>query len=431
MDAEGRFYRKGFLLVRNDRIVALSSSEEEVLAVLNAAEAQAAAPPEVVELDGKWVLPGLINTHCHTNQQLARGLGDDVDLTTWLHERIWPFESHMTFEDCRVSALLCGVEQIRSGVTCFADAGGQHVEAIAEAVKELGLRGVLSMSVMDTGEGLPEGWKATTTEQVIEQQERLFDQLHDTADGRIRMWFNLRTLMNCSDDLVKATQQAADKRGVGIHMHVAEFKFEVDLIQRTRGSPTVTHLHKLGCLSHNLLAVHSVHLTPEELQLYKKNNVKVSHCPAAAMRYLGFPLIPEMIAEGITVGLGTDGAPSNNRMSIVDEMWLANLLHKVRTNDPQVMPSSAVLSMATLQGAKCLLWDNEIGSLVRFLLLFIRFVFISHSLKKLDLLLHVARFEQKESGQKSRPDRDKSRHSKHAPRSSIRALQPGNCHAKP
>ncbi|KAL2632964.1 hypothetical protein R1flu_004443 [Riccia fluitans] len=127
---------------------------------------------EVVNLEGHWILPGLINTHVHTSQQLGRGIADDVDLLTWLDERIWPYESNMSEEDSYISTLLCGIELIHSGVTCFAEAGGQHVSAMAKAVEELGIRACLARSTMDTGEGLPAVCAQETTDTCIKVDSR-------------------------------------------------------------------------------------------------------------------------------------------------------------------------------------------------------------------------------------------------------------------
>jgi 5-methylthioadenosine/S-adenosylhomocysteine deaminase len=146
-------------------------------------------------------------------------------------------------------------------------------------------------------------------------------------------------------------------------MHVAEAKSEIDYTQEVYGEPTVTHLNKLGVLDKNLLAVHTVWLTNEEIQMFKDHDVKVSHNPASAMRVLGFAKIPRMLKEGICVSIGTDGASSSNRMDMVDEMWLTSLIHKGWRLDPTVVPSQDILRMATINGARALLDDKIYGSL--------------------------------------------------------------------
>ncbi len=354
MDPQRRQINRGAVLVENDRISQIGDSDLLLT--------QAGPQVERVDLRGRWILPGLINTHVHTSQQLGRGLGDDVSLLVWLHERIWPYESNMTEEDSYISSLLCGIEQIRSGVTCFAEPGGQFVNGMGRAVTELGLRGVLAKSTMDMGEGLPPAWDETTQKALDIQIENL-KRWHNQAHGRIRVWFGLRTIFNDSDELIVRTKALADQYGVGVHMHVAEIREEVEFARQTRGATTVTHLNRLGVLDRNLLAVHCVWLTEEEIDLFAEKQVKVSHNPAAAMRVLGFAKIPEMLNAGICVSIGTDGAPSNNRMTLIDEMWLTSLIHKGRTLDPTVIPAQVILAMVTCDGARALLWEDELGSL--------------------------------------------------------------------
>ncbi|XP_078434811.1 uncharacterized protein LOC144705848 [Wolffia australiana] len=364
VDSESRVFRNGGLFVMGDKIAAIGQSS----AILCEFSDRAA---EILDLQGFLLVPGFVNTHVHTSQQLGRGIADDVDLITWLHERIWPYESSMTEEDSYLSTLLCGIELIRSGVTCFAEAGGQHVSGMAKAVTVLGIRGCLTKSTMDSGEGLPETWKSFSTEECIQSQLHLYERHHNSADGRIRVWFGIRQIMNATDHLLLETRDKAMELGTGIHMHVSEIAYENQHVMSTRGVEygTVTYLEKMGLLRCNLLAAHSVWITDAEIRLLSNANVKVSHCPAAAMRMLGFAPVKEMIGSGVCVSIGTDGAPSNNRMSIIDEMYLASLINKGRVafskgeTDPTAMPSETILRMATINGAKSVLWDNEIGSL--------------------------------------------------------------------
>ncbi len=345
-------YDGGSILIEDDRILAVGAVDPSLLA----------PDHEVIELNGKYVLPGFVNTHVHTSQQISRGVGDDVDFVTWLHKRMWPFESNMTEEDSYVSTLATALELIRSGVTSFAEPGGQFVSGMARAVAESGLRGKLAKSVMDCGEGLPKVWQKTMDEELDKQVEDL-EAYHNTADGRVQVWFGLRTIFNDTDEICVRTKELADHYGVGIHMHVAEAKEERDYTYERWGEGTVAHLEKLGVLGPNLLAVHTVWLTDEELQLFKDRNVKVSHNPASAMRVLGFARIPKMLDMGICLSIGTDGASSSNHMDMVDEMWLTSLIHKGWRLDPTVVPSQDILRMATRWGAECCLDGDLYGTL--------------------------------------------------------------------
>ncbi|GAV90966.1 Amidohydro_1 domain-containing protein [Cephalotus follicularis] len=364
VDPESRIYRNGGIVVEGDKIKAIGQSPDILQHFSHLAH-------QIIDLHAQILLPGFVNSHVHTSQQLARGIADDVDLMTWLHARIWPYESNMTEDDSYISTLLCGIELIHSGVTCFAEAGGQHVSGMARAVELLGLRACLTQSTMDSGQGLPPSWAVLTADDCIQSQKELYKKHHKTADGRIRVWLGIRQIMNSSDRLLLETRDAARELETGIHMHVAEIPYENQFVMDSRkvDHGTVTYLEKIELLQNNLLAAHSVWVNDFEIGILSKAGVKVSHCPAAAMRMLGFAPIREMLDAGICVSLGTDGAPSNNRMSIVDEMYVASLINKGRevyakgSTDPTALPAETVFRMATINGAKSVLWDDEIGSL--------------------------------------------------------------------
>ena len=250
MDQQDTVFDGGGVLVEDDRITAVGKVDPRLVK----------PDAEVIDLQGKYVLPGFVNTHVHTSQQISRGVGDDVDFICWLHDRMWPFESNMTEEDSYVSTLMTSLELIRSGVTSFAEPGGQFVSGMARGTAESGLRGKLAKSVMDCGEGLPEIWQRTM-EQELEQQVVDLEKFHNTADGRVQVWFGLRTIFNNTDELCVRTKELADKYGVGIHMHVAEAKEEKEYTYARWGEGTVKHLERLGVLDKNLLAVHTVWLT--------------------------------------------------------------------------------------------------------------------------------------------------------------------------
>jgi len=351
MDPNKGVYTRGGVIIENDRILSVFSGE-----------APAGEYDEVINCDGKVIMPSFVNTHVHTSQQLGRGLGDDVPLLTWLHDRIWPYESNMTEDDSYVSTLLCCAEQIKAGCTLFAEPGGQFVSGMARGVTEAGIRGKLANSIMDCGEGLPSNWVHSTDEEIARTVEDIKN-FHNTADGRVQVWFGLRTIFNNSDELILRSKELADQYGVGVHMHVAEVRDEVEYLKAKIGVQTVTHLNDLGVLGKNFLAVHTVWLTNDEVLMFKEHDVKVSHNPAAAMRVLGFAKVPRMLREGICVTIGTDGAPSNNRMDIVDEMWLTSLIHKGWRLEPDVVKAEEVLNMVTLKGAQALMEEKNLGSL--------------------------------------------------------------------
>ena len=352
MNKNRQAFENGDILIENDRIVEIGKVYQDN--VQNDAE--------VIDCTGKMILPGLINTHVHTTQQLGRGLADDVDLLTWLRKRTWPYESSMSEEEQYLSAIACCIELIKSGVTSFAEAGGFHVDSIAKAVEKMGIRCALARSTMDAGVGLPENW-IEHTEETLNIQIEAFEKWNNQANERIKYWFGVRTIFNATEELLLRTKEIADQLRTGVHMHIAEIPEEIEFSTEKFGYSTVEYLSKIGYLDANLIAAHTVWLTTKEIDLFRKHDVKVSHNPAAAMRVLGFAKIPEMLSKGVTVSIGTDGAPCNNRMDMIDEMHLTALIHKGRTLDPKVIPAETILEMATINGAKAILQENEIGSL--------------------------------------------------------------------
>lgn len=319
-----------------------------------------AAARSSVSARGRVIAPAFVNTHCHTSQQLGRGLADDVNLLTWLHERIWPYEAALTEDDCEISAQLCALEQIRNGCTLIADPGGQHVDGMARGLATSGIRAFLGRSSMDQWDGVPAGKRESTTD-VLDHQSDLARRWHGT--GRLRFSFTLRTIFNCSDDLITATVDRAAALGTVVQMHVAEVPEENDHVRRTRGTSTVRHLARLGVLSPAFLAVHVVWVDDDEIALLAETGTPVSHNVASNLRVLGIPRIADMVDAGVLVALGTDGAPANNRMSMIDEMWIASMLQKGVRCDPTVLPAADVLRMATLSGATALGMGDTLGSL--------------------------------------------------------------------
>lgn len=346
-------YESGSILIEDNKIKALGNID---INLIN-------PDCEIYDAKGKILMPGFVNTHVHLSQQLGRGIADDVDLLTWLRDRVWPYESSFDYEDSLISSTACCVELIRSGVTTFLESGGQYVDAMVEAVDKTGLRACLAKSTLDQGEGLPKAWQKTCKEE-LDTQIDLFKKFNNSSNERVKIWFGLRTIFNNSDELIVKTKELADKYNTGIHMHIAEISDEIDFAKQRQGLSTVEHLNNLGVLGSNLLAVHTVWLTNRELDLFRLNDVKVSHNPAAAMKVvLGFASIPEMLDKKIPVSIGTDGAPSNNRMDMMRDMYLTSLIHKGRTLNPTVVNAEKILEMATINGAKCALLDSEIGSL--------------------------------------------------------------------
>jgi 5-methylthioadenosine/S-adenosylhomocysteine deaminase len=350
MDAAGTVVDGGCVEVEGDRILRVG---------VGTGERDAA---ETVDARGLVVIPGLVNTHCHLSQQLARGLADDVDLLTWLHERIWPYEAALEEDDVETSALACALEQIRNGVTLVADPGGRHVEGAARGIERAGIRALLGRSTMDEWEGVPVT-RRETTEEALALQDELAVRWHGAAGGRLRFSYTLRTIFNCSDSLIEASVERARRLGTVVQMHVAEIPAENAHARATRGTTTVRHLAKLGVLGPWFLGAHAVWVDDEEIALLAETGAAVSHNLASNLRVLGLPRAADMLDAGVVVGLGTDGAPANNRMSLIDELWAASLLQKGMRLDPTVLDARTAFAMATREGARALSLEGDLGSL--------------------------------------------------------------------
>ena len=349
MDGTGTVLDPGVVEVEGDRLahVGTEPSPEEA---------------ETISVRGLIVVPGLVNTHCHLSQQLGRGLADDVDLLTWLRGRIWPYEAALDEEDVEVSALACALEQIRNGVTTIADPGGQHVDGAGRGLERAGIRGFLGRSTMDEPEGVPES-RRESTQETLAVQDELAGRWDGAAEGRLRFSYSVRTIFNCSDELIEASVEHARELGTPLQMHIAEIPAENEHTQATRGTTTVRHLARLGALGPWFLGAHAVWVDDEEIALLAETGAAVSHNLASNLRVLGMPRIADMIDAGVLVGIGTDGAPANNRMSLIDELWAATLLQKGLRLDPTVLDARTAFAMATRNGAGAVGLGDEIGSL--------------------------------------------------------------------
>ncbi|CDG64182.1 MAG: 5-methylthioadenosine/S-adenosylhomocysteine deaminase [Methanobacterium sp.] len=339
-----REVRKGSVLIENDKIVEITSGNTPDNA------------DEVINGEGKCLIPGLVNTHTHLSMSLMRGLADDLPLDTWLNDHIWPMEANLEEEHCYVGALLSALEMIKSGTTTCNDMYF-YMDEVARALDESGMRGVISHGMIDLfdDEKRKAEFKETT---------RIIEKCHNTADGRIQVSLGPHTPYTCSPELLNWVRKKADEKGLRIHIHVSETEREVDDSLNERMKRPFEYLEDLKFLGPDVLAAHSVWLSGAEIALIKANKVKLSHNPLSNMKLAsGISPVSDLMANGVCVSLGTDGAASNNNLDLFQEMKMSSLLQKVRKLDPTVMPASKVLEMATINGATALGMENEIGSI--------------------------------------------------------------------
>src|SRR2546423_1916607 len=341
----------GSLLIRDGRIAALNASESAAETVIDAA--------------GCAVMPGFVQSHIHLCQTLFRGAADDLSLIDWLKKRVWPMEAAHTAESIRASTQLGVAELIKSGTTCALTMETvRHTEEVLRVVEASGFRATVGKCMMDRGDDVPRELYEETHESVQESL-RLIDKWHGRGDGRIRCCFAPRFAISCTPELLSQVARLARERGVMIHTHAAENKNECEMVERETGKRNVAYLDALGISGAHVVLAHCVHLGSEEMETLERTKTNVAHCPSSNLKLgSGLARIAEMLARKIPVSLGADGAACNNRLDPFTEMRTAALLQKL-AHGPEVLPAARVLRMATLDGARALGLDQEIGSIER------------------------------------------------------------------
>lgn len=336
--------KKQSLLIINDKIAEIADEIDETKAGY------------IIDAEGKILLPGFVNTHTHLSMTLFRGLADDLSLDSWLNDHIWPMEANLNGEYCYIGALLGAVELIKSGTTTFSDMYF-YMEDVARAVEDAGIRAVLSYGMIDFGD-------AEKRENEIRENLELFKNCNGMADGRIKVFFGPHSPYTASEELLIKVRELADEYGMGIHIHVSETQKEIEDVSAEKGLRPFEYLDKIGFLGPDVVAAHCVWLSDEEIEIIRKNGVKVSHNPCSNMKLAsGISPVSKMIENDICVSIGTDGASSNNNLDLIEEMKTASLLQKVSTLDPKVLTSTEAVAMATIRGAEALGLDDEIGSI--------------------------------------------------------------------
>jgi len=349
MNATRPILPDGIVAVRGDTIVAVGPRSE-------ISSRYAAA--QQIDAQGKLVLPGFINGHTHVPMTLFRGLHDDVTLNDWLYKYIFPAEKkNVNQEFVRWGTRLAAAEQIRSGVTTFADMY-YFEDAIAEETKAAGMRGVLGETFIDfpAPDNKSEAEVLAYTEKFLQKWQ---------GDAFIHPAAAPHSIYTCSLKTLQDATALARKYRAPILIHTGEMKKEWDDSQKQHGMSPVQYLEKLGVLGPEVISAHCIYVDEADRKTLAKRQVGCVHNPSSNMMIAsGVAPVPEMRAAGIAVGLGTDGpAGSNNDLDLMEEIDLAAKLAKVTKMDPRALTAKAVVEMATIEGAKALHMDKEIGSL--------------------------------------------------------------------
>lgn len=341
---------RGDVLIRDGRIADVATKIDGAVA-------------EVIDATGCAVLPGFVQTHIHLCQTLFRGAADDLSLIDWLKQRIWPMEAAHTRESIRASAQVGIAEMIKGGTTCALTMETvRHTEEVLRVVEETGFRATVGKCMMDKGVGVPAELHEESRAS-IDESLALISKWHGQADGRIRCCFAPRFAISCTHELLAEVAELAKRHKVMIHTHASENKSECEIVEGDTGKRNIMYLDSVGITGPHVVLAHCVHLDTEEMETLMQTKTNVAHCPSSNLKLgSGLARVAEMLARKIPVSLGADGAPCNNRLDMFTEMRSAALLQKL-AHGPEVLPAARVLRMATIDGARALGLEQEIGSI--------------------------------------------------------------------
>lgn len=316
------------------------------------------AAREILNVRGALVLPGLVNTHGHAPMVWFRGLADDLPLQEWLTRKIFPVESGwLDREKVYWGSLLAAAEMIRGGITTTAD--GYFYEAeVRRAFRDAGLRAVVAQGIVD----FPFPGVSDPRDNLTHAAR--FLETDSEGSELITSAVFCHSPYTCGPETLRGAKALTRKRGVPWFIHLAETRREVEELKAQNGMGPAAYLDSLGLLDELTVVVHAVWLEASDLEILARRSVKVSHCPESNLKLAaGVAPVPELLARGVTVGLGTDGAASNNNLDLFGEMSLAARLHKVRLGDPTVLPAPEVVALATREGARALGLGDRVGTL--------------------------------------------------------------------
>jgi len=302
---------------------------------------------------GKVLMPGLVNAHTHIGMSLLRNYADDLPLFDWLSDMIWPIEAKMTDEDIYWGSMLSMAEMIETGTTTFCDMY-DSMDFVAKGVEKSGMRAVLTRGVIEDDK-----W-----EEKLRASEELYREWNNKAGGRIKIMMAPHAPYTCGKDSLKDIKDLAEDLDTGIHIHVSETKAELEDSLRDKGMTPVEFLNDIGVFDRPTVAAHCVHVNKRDMEIMKEKNVSPVNNPTSNLKLAsGFAPIQEMLDMGINVALGTDGSSSNNNLNMFEEIHIASILNKALNEDATSVKAMDVIKMATINGARALGLDKEIGSI--------------------------------------------------------------------
>jgi 5-methylthioadenosine/S-adenosylhomocysteine deaminase len=318
---------------------------------------------EIYEAQDFTLIPGFIQTHIHLSQTLFRGLADDLPLLDWLRLKIFPFENAHDKNSLRITAQLSINELLMGGTTTFLDMGTlRHGEVVFDEIISSGIRGFSGKCLIDINDLYPEFKSSSKNE--LKDIETLAKNFHNSGDGRAKYSFSPRFVLSCTEKLLKETKEVMkDFNGSIYHTHSSESTEEINEVRRRFHKENIEYFDSIGVLDDHTVLAHCVHTSDNERKMLKDRNTRIAHCPSANMKLgSGIAPIPQYLKEGISVTLGADGAACNNNLCIFNEMRLASLIQKP-IHGTEVMDAKTIFRMATIEGAKALHLQNEVGSI--------------------------------------------------------------------
>jgi 5-methylthioadenosine/S-adenosylhomocysteine deaminase len=337
---------------------AVAVDEGRIVAILPIAEARARyAAHESVSRLGHALIPGFVNSHCHSAMVLMRGLADDLPLMTWLNEHVWPTEAKFVgAEMVADGTLIAAAELLRGGVTCVNEMY-YFPEVAAATFRRIGMRAALGLTVIE----FPTAW-ASHADEYIDKGLALADELKH--ESMLRACWAPHAPYTVSDASFEKIRMYSDQLDLPVHVHLHETAFEVEDALRQHKERPFSRLKRLGLVNRNLIAVHMTQLTESEIAQCAEAGVSIAHCPESNLKLAsGFAPIEALRRAGVNIAVGTDGAASNNDLDLIGEMKTAAQLAKAVARDASALDAAAALHMATLGGARALNWDERIGSI--------------------------------------------------------------------
>ena len=349
VDLDFKIYDDGMLLVEDGRFIYVGEYNPDLLA----------AAEQVIDYSGCWIMPGLVNTHTHSAMALLRGIEDDSNLYEWLEEYIWPAESTFTENDTTLAVQVALSEMLQTGTTTFNDMynpSGVNIERVHEVVSQSGMRCYFSPTLFSS--------EQESVEETLKRTRQIVEQVLAFKDPRFKVMVAPHAPYSCSRELLEGSLEMAKELDLPLHIHVAETENETQLITERTGKRPIAYLQELGYLDHPAVFAHGLDLSDQEIEQLAASPVAIAHNPISNLKLAsGVARVTDLIEAGVPVGMATDSTASNNNLDLFEETRTAALLQKARLKDASDFPIEMAIRAMTIESARALGMDQEIGSL--------------------------------------------------------------------